>query len=44
MSFAHDSMSVLGGLTRRLLSSSALPTTLLLTIGSLELPEKAQNG
>jgi hypothetical protein len=38
MSFAHDSMSVPGGLTRRLMSSSALPGTLLLTDGSLALP------
>jgi hypothetical protein len=41
MSFAHDSMSVSGGFTRHLMSSSAalpLSTTLLLTDGSLALP------
>jgi hypothetical protein len=41
MSFAHDSMSVFGGETRRLVSSHALAlTTLLLTIGSLPLPTR----
>jgi len=45
MLFAHDSISAFGGSTRRMMSSSALPssvrrlsTTLLLTIGSLLLP------
>jgi hypothetical protein len=41
MTFAHDSMSVFGGVTRRLVPSSALAlTTLLLTIGSLPLPTR----
>jgi hypothetical protein len=45
MSFAHDRMSVFGGVPRRLVSSSALPlTTLLLTIGSLPLPMRPQTG
>ena len=47
MSFAHDNVSVSGGSTRRLMSSSAslpLSTTLLLTIGSLPLPMRPQNG
>jgi hypothetical protein len=46
MSFAHDSISAFGGSTRRVMSSSALPlgTTLLLTIGSLLLPERPING
>jgi hypothetical protein len=40
MFFAHDNMSVPGGLTRRLMSPSALPGTLLLAIGSLLLPKR----
>ncbi len=48
MSFAHDSMSVSGGSTRRLMSSSAslpLSTTLLLTDRQLAAAdERPQNG
>jgi hypothetical protein len=45
MSFAPDSMSGFGGVTRHLVSSSALPlTTLLLTIGSLPLPKRPPTG
>jgi len=50
MLFAHDTMSVLSGHTRRLMSSSApsseraLPITLLLTIGSLLLPKRPITG
>jgi hypothetical protein len=41
MPFAHDSMSVFGGVTRRLvLSSAPVLTTLLLSIGSLPLPTR----
>jgi hypothetical protein len=47
MSIAHDFVSDFGGSTRRLMASSAslpLSTTLLLTIGSLPLPKRPQNG
>jgi len=40
MLFANDTVSALSGSTRCLMSSSALPTVLLLTIGSLLLPER----
>jgi hypothetical protein len=51
MFFAHDTMSVTGGTTRRLVSSSALPSCTLplsislpLTDGSLALPKRTQTG
>jgi hypothetical protein len=45
MSFTHDSISAFGGSTRRMMSSYARPSsTLLLTIGSLLLPERPING